>query len=184
MLEMVEPMMRKMEAEEAEKAKVQAELEAITVEISRYQKKIKEGEAEIEDQRCRIRALDDQTRDVAAKRIQRHWRAKMARRKANEAMPPTPPLDPKSSSLPTGECRWKRCGSDEWRHMTSSEIQQDSSSGGSNIIFFIEGLIPKTKYEANTRWVSSMHGVILDDANAHIPLCEWGPTINFNTSEN
>ena len=68
MLEMVEPMIKKMEAEEAEKAKVQAQLEEITLDISRYQKKIKEGEGEIEEQRRRIRVLDDQTRDVAAKR--------------------------------------------------------------------------------------------------------------------
>ena len=186
MLEMMEPMIKKMEAEEAEKAKVQAQLEEITLDISRHQKKIKEGEEEIEEQRRRIRVLDDQTRDVAAKRIQRPWRAKMARRKAREAMPPTPPLDPKSPSIPTGECRWKRCGSDEWRHMTSSEVQQDSSSGGSHIVFLIEDLIPKTEYEANTRWVSSMcEGSLenLENANTHIVLCQWGPTINFNTSE-
>merc|ERR1719409_2724260 len=103
MLEMVEPMIKKMEAEEAEKAKVQAQLEEITLDISRHQKKIKQGEEEIEEHRRRIRVLDDQTRDVAAKRIQRPWKAKVARRKAEEAMPPTPPLDPKSPSIPTGE---------------------------------------------------------------------------------
>ena len=182
-----------MEGDKAEKVKIQKELEAIQRDIEQQRKKVQNGREEIEELKRRIDELDRQTLEVAAKRIQRHWRAKMARRKAREAMPPTPPvtaLSPETTRkpvrIPTGECRWRARGTSKWSHMTSSEVHHQSSSpgcpGSSNIVFTLEGLTPKTEYEAHTRWVRSVCEHALDNDGIHAPLCEWGAPINFNTA--